>query len=1111
MARFCSSCGTRLPSGAASPPSEERRLVTIVFADLAGFTQRSDQADPEDVRRTLIPFHALAKEEIERFGGTLDKFIGDAAMGVFGAPVAHEDDPERAVRAALAIRERVGPLQMPVRVAVNTGEAIVTFATGPQIGENVAGDVVNTASRLQGVAPIGGVVAGDATERATRRVVVYTPMEPAAVKGKAEPLRVWLAESMRKAAPERDEDNPPQFVGREGERIVLRDLLAGTERDRRVQLVTVVGEPGIGKSRLVADLADHVRTRARPVTWYRGRCPPYGESITFAALEEIVRAAVGIDASDDRAGALAKLRAEIAALDDRPAERAWLTRSLAPLVGMPDPSMESPSRDELFAAWTSFLASKAARYPLVLVVEDLHWADEAMLSFLEYLVQGSPDVPILVVATARPELFASSPSWGSYGSNTSAITLPPLDDEAMHQLLEASLVRSVLTAETREPLIERAGGNPLFALEFVRMLEDRSASPPGARGAGAGASSISVPDSVQALIAARLDALGPGQRSLLHDASVVGDRFWPGALLHLDPSSVDLDPSLRELQRRGMLRRSAHSAIVGEPEFGFSHALIRDVAYGQLPRAGRAIKHRAVATWLAANGGDRALDLAELLAFHAGRAFELATAAGMEDELPALRDEARRALVMAGERQQSLDPRRAADYYTQALALTDPGDPELAELMRLATLLSWRSGRIVSAEAVRSFRAALEVALAAGDRRTAARVMRRLYFQLSQQGDTSESHVVLDRAIALLDAEPDPGPLLAELYACRSEMEMFAGHSEDSLAWAEHALRLPSSLETTLMALHLKGNARCELGDLDGVEDLREAFDLSQDQGRALDVVHSTSYLAEWVGMIEGPHAALVMSDAALALCLRRGLAGQEMWTRAERLWLLYDAGRWDEILEQTDVLIGWGREHGDGQVEAAGLSYRARVLAQRGRVVEAAELAADVVPRARAIEDLQILSPALVAAAQVAGAAGDGPRALELLGEFDAATGDAPSGYRELLLPDAVRTCLAAGGADLARRLIRDRPTAHPPRIELAVLAGSAAIWEADGELDAAADAYGEAARSWSAWGGIPEQAHALKGRARTLRALGQLDLAREPASVAADLFTALGVDART
>lgn len=307
------------------------------------------------------------------------------------------------------------------------------------------------------------------------------------------------------------------------------------------------------------------------------------------------------------------------------------------------------------------------------------------------------------------------------------------------------------------------------------------------------------------------------------------------------------------------------------------------------------------------------------------------------------------------------------------------------------------------------------------------------------------------------------------------------------------------------MALHLKGNARCELGDLGGLDDLREAVALSQGAGRALDIVTSYSYLAEWVGMVQGPHAALAMSDDALTLCDRRGLMGQEMWTRAERLWLLYDAGEWDTILHQTKVLQAWCDRHGDVQTEAAALPYRARVLVVRGRVDEAVALAHTFLPAGRAIEDLQILAPALVAAAQIAHAS-NATHALELLREFDAVTRDAPAGYREVLLPDAVRTCLAAGDPELAAGLLRDRP-AQSPRVALAIDSSRAALAEARQELDVAADAYGDVADRWGQWGGVPERAFALAGGARTLRALGHGGSADAAASLAADLFAKLGV----
>ncbi|MFI5393184.1 MAG: AAA family ATPase, partial [Myxococcota bacterium] len=335
-ARFCSECGSQLGADNAGP-LEERRWLSILFADLAGFTQRSDQADPEDVRGILVPFHALAKDEIERFGGTLDKFIGDAAMGVFGAPVAHEDDAERAVRAALSICERVTARGMPVRIAVNTGEALVTFGEGPQVGERVAGDVVNTASRLQGHAPEGEVVVGETTHRATRGVIAYRELPAVTVKGKAEPLAMWLATSIQPTVPERDEDDPPPFVGRDRERRQLHDLMEHAVESRRPHMATVVGEPGIGKTRLVSDLGEHMRAEGGNILFHRGRCLPYGESITFTALEEIVRALIGVGPGQDRRSVAEALERTLEELEPRSTERGWLSSRLAPLVGTSSP------------------------------------------------------------------------------------------------------------------------------------------------------------------------------------------------------------------------------------------------------------------------------------------------------------------------------------------------------------------------------------------------------------------------------------------------------------------------------------------------------------------------------------------------------------------------------------------------------------------------------------------------------------------------------------------------------------------------------------------------------------------------------------------------------
>ena len=548
--RFCPNCGTPVPDArTAETPVEERRVVSILFADLAGFTSSSDQADPEDVRRTLIPFHTIAKEEIERFGGTLDKFVGDAAMGVFGAPVAHEDDAERAIRAALAVQARASEMDIAVRAAVNTGEAVVTFATGPRVGENVAGDVVNTASRLQSVAPHGGVAVGESTYRATRGAVDYRELEPVTVKGKAEPLRVWVVEGVREETPGRADDDATPFVGREQERTLLRELFARASQERSLQLVTVVGDPGIGKTRLVGDLRDHVLTQSGPTRWYRGRCLPYGESVTFAPLEEVVREVTGVRRSDDRDEAAEKLDRHLQELEPRAEDADWLRARLAPLLGLVDvDGQAAANREESFAAWTRFLGDEAATAPTVLVIEDLHWADPAMLDFLDQLGDLN-DAPLLLVTTARPELFEIRRDWGAGKPNSST-------DHAVatHRGRHATAAFRAPGADRAPSRIAGAAprerrGNPLYALEFVRMLADR--------GAVDDAGSIPLPDSIQALIAARLDALTPAQRSLLQDAAVVGDHFWSGAVASMNASDVDVAERLRELRRRGMIRRSS--------------------------------------------------------------------------------------------------------------------------------------------------------------------------------------------------------------------------------------------------------------------------------------------------------------------------------------------------------------------------------------------------------------------------------------------------------------------------------------------------------------------------------------------------------------------------
>ena len=620
--KFCNECGA--PLGEAPSALEERKVVTVLFCDLVGFTAASEHADPEDVRSRIRPYHARLRQDIERYGGTVEKFIGDAVMAVFGAPVAHEDDAERAVRAGLSILEAISELNaedstlaLQVRIGINTGEAVVALGARPEEGEGiVTGDVVNTASRLQGAAPVNGVAVSESTFRATERIFEYEELEPAAVKGKSEPLRLYRPLQPRaRFGTDVTRTHATPLVGRELEKALVVGTFERAVQQRSCQLVTIVGEPGLGKSRLCAELLADVEDRPGLVRWRQGRCLPYGDGIAFWALGEIVKAECGILETDTPEEAAAKLDR---ALPAESPDFAWLKARLLPLVGA---GGEPVSQDETFTAWRRVLESWADERESVLVFEDLHWADEALLSFLEHLAGWAQDVPLLLLCTTRPELYERNPTFGAQAQNAQRINLSPLSEEETARLIGVLLERAVLPAETQRTLLERAGGNPLYAEEFVRLLSDRSELD----------EEVDVPDSVQALIAARLDTLSAERKTLLQDAAVMGKVFWAGALVSMgDRDPREVEQALHELARKQLVRPSRSSSMEGEAEYGFWHVLVQDVCYAQIPRAARATRHQAAAAWVEEKAGERAEDLADVLAHHYQAALELNRAAGIE-------------------------------------------------------------------------------------------------------------------------------------------------------------------------------------------------------------------------------------------------------------------------------------------------------------------------------------------------------------------------------------------------------------------------------------------------------------------------------------------------
>ena len=500
-ARFCSSCGEALAEAVAT--GEERKVVSVLFVDLVGFTNQSDRADPEDVRATLRPYHERVKADIERFGGTVEKFIGDAVMAVFGAPIAHEDDAERAVRSALRILDSIEELrseglEISVRAAVTRGEAVVALGARPERGEGiVTGDVVNTAARLQSAAPVGAVIVDEPTRRSTEATITFESLEPVAAKGKAEPIHVWRATHARSRVGEPEAATHTLFVGREHEQTMLFETFRRAERESAVQLVTVVGEPGIGKSRLVTELRTTLDNRPDLITWRHGRCLPYGEGdhVLGAGGDRQGRS------GDPRVGRSGR-GSEQAPRNGRQALRRRVRARLASgavgaLVGV-EAEVAAIGREEAFTAWRRFLEAMAARRALVFVFEDVHWADGALLEFLEHLLDWGPPVPLLFLCTARPEIFERSPSWGGGRRNATTISLAPLSADETARLLQVLLDRALLPAETQTAFLERAGGNPLYAEQFARMLVERG-----------DVENLAVPETVQALVTARLDTLSP--------------------------------------------------------------------------------------------------------------------------------------------------------------------------------------------------------------------------------------------------------------------------------------------------------------------------------------------------------------------------------------------------------------------------------------------------------------------------------------------------------------------------------------------------------------------------------------------------------------------------
>jgi tetratricopeptide (TPR) repeat protein len=781
---------------------------------------------------------------------------------------------------------------------------------------------------------------------------------------------------------------------------------------------------------------------------------------------------------------------------------------IAPLVGLVTETVDV-DRNESFTAWRRFIEAVAVARPLVLVVEDLHWADPVLLEFLEHLTERAVDVPLLVLATARPELLERRPGWDQPGPRSASVTLGPLTDGQTAALIAALLGQSLLPADVQVLLLDRAGGNPLYAEEFVRLLIDRGLLvPDGHTVRLATEAGIPFPDTVQALIAARLDTLPAEAKALLQDAAVLGRAFWPGglaALSALDEGAVR--GQLGQLERRQLVRAAPSSAVSDQDEYTFSHALVRDVAYAQIPRAARARRHRAAAEWLSGLAGERAADLAELIAHHFTSALVLTRATrAPAAEVAELQVAACRALVAAGDRAISLDAARAKDYYGQALELSLLDDAERARVMVKAAQAAYQAtGRL--AEAIPAYEQAIAALAAQGDRLGQAGALERLAVMRWSQGDTRQARAVLARAAELIEHQP-PSPELASIYAQMAARQTMAGQAKEALKLADKAVALADRFglpQARLRALDARGVARCESGDLGGLDDLRAALDVGLATGAGYETAVVYNLLVEPLWLAEGPQSALDTVQAALGFIERRGLA-MDVWFKSAMLTLLFDLGRWDEVVETAAWIVAWEREHGGRYITVSAESYIAQVLCWRGQVAAASDLVDRLLPIAREIDDLQALVPALVTAAVVGHAGGDLATARAAVDELDQVVRDRSGGhwYRAQHMADLARVGVAVDRPALAREL-SDQAWPEVARRRHGALAARAVLADADGRLDAAAALYGQAAEQWTAYGHVPERGHALFGAGRCLADLGRPG-AHERLTEARAVFADLG-----
>jgi class 3 adenylate cyclase/tetratricopeptide (TPR) repeat protein len=951
--KFCGECGTALgddttaalaaaaaqPAPSTSSAATERRLVSVLFADLVGFTTLSEGRDSEEVRDLLSRYFDTCRTVVERYGGVVEKFIGDAVMAVWGTPVAKEDDAERCVRAALELVDAVGELGAEVgapglraRAGVLTGEATVDLSAA---GEGmVAGDMVNTASRVQSAAEPGTVLVGDPTKRATDAAVVYEDAGVHTLKGKAEPVQLWRAHRVVAGVGGlmKSEGLEPPFVGRDRELKLVKDLFHASVDDRRAHLVQVTGIAGIGKSRLVWEFFKYFDGLQRLFRWHRGRCLSYGEGVTYWALAEMVRGRADIVEGEERASAMAKLHEAVERYVAAPEDRAFVEPRLAHLIGLEERTAHDKS--DLFAGWRLFFERLSEADPVIMVFEDVQWADPSLLEFIDHLLEWSRAFPIFVMTLGRPDVGGAP---GGRTRGATAMSLEALPPAAMEELL-TGLVPG-LPAELTEKILDRAQGVPLYAVETVRMLLDRGLlvqqgsvyRPTGP------VEDLEVPETLQALIAARLDGLGPGERQLVQDASVLGKTFTRASLAALSGlPERDLEPLLAALVAKEVLSVQADPRSPERGQYGFLQDLVRTVAYETLAKRDRKEKHLRVADYLERAWGADEEEIVEVVASHYVEAYGLAPEA---DDAGEIRGRARRMLVRAAERAASLAATEEAEtYFRQSAGLTD-SSLERAELTERAGQMAFLRGK--TDEATADYEEATRLFEESGQPHAAARVQARLAEVEFAQNRLERALDRVRAAHAVLSGD-EPDRERAAVAAQLGRFLAIAGRHQESIPFLEEALELAEHLELPEVYSHALSSRAIGLqrsGRLDeSTVLLRRALEVALEHDIPAAASRAYNNLAVAYETLDRLGPQIELTESALALARRKGDRPVEISWLTGSAATLVAIGRWDQALAWADeargmeevAALAWAR---------AGLLDIVPVYVRRGEVDAAGEL----------------------------------------------------------------------------------------------------------------------------------------------------------------------------